>query len=157
MNDKPITDTKAMMERSIFLYEFGDGYITNYGKERAFKMFTAKSFLDRGIIAAGASDCPITFSNPLMGIHLAVNRTTQGGQVINSDECISPEEALRMFTINGAYASHEDHLKGSIEAGKLADMVILNSDYITTPKDKIWNIKVDTTIIDGKIEYTRKV
>ena len=141
----------------IFLYEFGDGYITNYGKERAFKMFTAKSFLDRGIIAAGASDCPITFSNPLMGIHLAVNRTTQGGQVINSDECISPEEALRMFTINGAYASHEDHLKGSIEAGKLADMVILNSDYITTPKDKIWNIKVDTTIIDGKIEYTRTV
>ena len=92
-----------------------------------------------------------------MGIHLAVNRTTQGGQVINSDECISPEEALRMFTINGAYASHEDHLKGSIEAGKLADMVILNSDYITTPKDKIWNIKVDTTIIDGKIEYTRTV
>ncbi|MDO5124714.1 MAG: amidohydrolase, partial [Eubacteriales bacterium] len=63
----------------IFLYEFGDGYLTNYGKERAYKMFTAKSFLDRGIVAAGASDCPITFSNPLMGIHLAVNRTTQGG------------------------------------------------------------------------------
>ena len=140
----------------IFLYEFGDGYLTNYGKERAFKMFTAKSFLDRGIIAAGASDCPITFSAPLMGMHLAVNRETQGGNVINPDERINSMEALRMFTYNGAYASREEDIKGSLEVGKLADMVILDSDYAKTAPDKIWDIKVDTTIIDGVIEYERK-
>ena len=54
----------------IFLYEFGDGYLRNYGKDRTNRMFTCKSFIDRGILAAGSSDCPITFSNPLMGIHL---------------------------------------------------------------------------------------
>ncbi|MDO4544758.1 MAG: amidohydrolase [Bacillota bacterium] len=140
----------------IFLYEFGDGYLTNYGKERAFKMFTAKSFLDRGIIAAGASDCPITFSDPLMGIHLAVNRQTQGGNVVNPDERISPMDGLRMFTYNGAYASCEEDIKGSIEVGKLADLAILNGDFAKTAPDKIWDLKVDTTIIDGKIEYERK-
>ena len=139
----------------IFLYEFGDGYITNYGKERAYKMFTAKSFLDRGIIAAGASDCPITFSDPLMGIHLAVNRETQGGNVINPDERISPMDALRMFTYNGAYASCEEDIKGSIEEGKLADLAILDGDFTATAPDKIWDLSVDMTIIDGKIEYEK--
>lgn len=140
----------------IFLYEFGDGYITNYGKEMAFRMFTAKSFIDRGIIAAGASDCPITFSNPLMGIHLAVNRKTQGGNIINPEECISPMEALRMFTYNGAYASKEENIKGSIEKGKLADLVILNGDFMKQNPENIWDMKVDTTIIDGKTVYERE-
>lgn len=140
----------------IFLYEFGDGYITNYGKERAFKMFTAKSFIDKGIIAAGASDCPITFSNPLMGIHLAVNRKTQGGNIVNPEECISPMDALRMFTWNGAYASFDENIKGSIEVGKLADLVVLDGDFTTVDPEKIWDLKVDTTIIDGVIEYERE-
>ncbi|MDO4393914.1 MAG: amidohydrolase [Bacillota bacterium] len=139
----------------IFLYEFGDGYITNYGKDRAFKMFTAKSFIDKGIITAGASDCPITFSDPLMGIHLAVNRETIGGNVINPDERISPMEALRMFTYNGAYASCEEQIKGSLEVGKLADMVILDSNFLETAPDKIKELNVDMTIIDGVIEYER--
>ncbi|MBQ0079582.1 MAG: amidohydrolase [Eubacterium sp.] len=139
----------------IFLYEFGDGYITNYGKESAYRMFTCKSFLDRGIISAGASDCPITFSDPLMGIHLAVNRETQGGQVINPDERLKPMEALRMFTYNGAYASREEDIKGSIEVGKLADLAVLNGDFTKCAPDKIWDMKVDMTILDGVIEYTR--
>lgn len=140
----------------IFLYEFGDGYMKNYGKERAFKMFTAKSFFDRGIIAAGASDCPITFSDPLLGIHLAVNRETQGGQVINPDERVTPMEALRMFTYNGAYASCEEDIKGSIEPGKLADLTVLDQDFSKTDPGKIRDIGVDMTIIDGQIEYEKE-
>ena len=139
----------------IFLYEFGDGYVTNYGKESAWRMFTCKSFIDRGIIAAGASDCPITFSDPLMGIHLAVNRETQGGQVINPDERIEPLQALRMFTYNGAYASREENIKGSIEVGKLADLAVLDQDFMKVPRNEIRNIKVDMTILDGIIEYER--
>ncbi len=139
----------------IFLYEFGDGYITNYGKETAYRMFTAGSFIDRGIISAGASDCPITFSDPLMGMHLAVNRETQGGQVINPDERIKPMEALRMFTYNGAYASREEDIKGSIETGKLADITVLDQDFTKVDPGKIWDVKVDMTIIDGVIEYEK--
>ena len=118
-------------------------------------MFTCKSFIDRGIIAAGASDCPITFSDPLMGIHLAVNRETQGGQVINPDERIEPLQALRMFTYNGAYASREENIKGSIEVGKLADLAVLDQDFMKVPRNEIRNIKVDMTILDGIIEYER--
>ena len=71
----------------IFLYEFGDGYITNYGEDMAFKMFTAKSFLDRGIIAAGASDCPITFSDPLMGIDLGGKQEENAGRKCHRPVC----------------------------------------------------------------------
>lgn len=159
INDELLDRIKKLnivpISNPIFLYEFGDGYIKNYGKERAFKMFTAKSFIDKGIIAAGASDCPITFSNPLMGIHLAVNRVTQGGQVINPQERINPMQALRMFTYNGAYASCEEDIKGSIEEGKLADLTILDGDFTKTAPDKIWDMKVDMTIIGGQVEYER--
>lgn len=140
----------------IFLYEFGDGYMRNYGKERAYRMFTCKSFLDREITAAGSSDCPITFSNPLLNMHLAVNRATQTGQVINPEERISPQQALRMFTYNGAYASFDEENKGSIEAGKLADLAVLSESLSDVPSDRIRDVKVDMTIIDGKIVYERK-
>jgi predicted amidohydrolase YtcJ len=128
----------------------------NYGKERAFRMFPSKTFLEHDIIMAGSSDCPITFSNPLLGIHLALNRTTQTGQVINEEECIDLLQALRMFTYNGAYASFEEDKKGSLEAGKLADLVILSEEILQTPKDKIKDVKVDMTFIDGEPVFERK-
>jgi predicted amidohydrolase YtcJ len=137
----------------VFLYEFGDGYVENYGEESANRMFTCKSFIDRGIIAAGASDCPITCSDPLMGMHLAVNRETKSGRVINPEERVTPMEALRMFTYNGACASNEEDIKGSIEVGKLADLVVLDGDFTEVEPAGIKDMKVDLTILDGKIVY----
>ncbi|MBR0598174.1 amidohydrolase [Sinanaerobacter chloroacetimidivorans] len=140
----------------IFLYEFGDGYMVNYGKERAYRMFPNKSYFDRGILAAGSSDSPITFSNPILNMHLAVNRETQTGQMINLKERISVKEALRMFTYHGAYASFEEDRKGSIEAGKLADLVLLSDDLLKVSSDRIKEITVDMTIIDGDIVYRKE-
>lgn len=140
----------------IFLYEFGDGYMVNYGQERAYKMFTAKSFFDRGIIAAGSSDCPVTFSNPILNMHLAINRETQTGQVINADERVTVEQALRMFTYNGAYASFDEDKKGTIEVGKLADLAVLSGSLYNTHTDKIMDLSVDMTIIDGEIVYQQE-
>jgi predicted amidohydrolase YtcJ len=101
INDELLERIKALgivpILNPIFLYEFGDGYMVNYGKERAYRMFAAKSFLDKGVLAAGSSDCPITFSNPILNMHLACNRTTQTGQVLNKKECIGVMDALRMF------------------------------------------------------------
>ena len=138
----------------IFLYEFGDGYLINYGKERAYRMFTCKSFLDRGVPVAGSSDCPITFSNPILNMHLAVNRATESGQIINPDERINVFDALRMFTYNGAYASYEEEIKGSLETGKLADLVVLSGSLSDTPADQISSLKVDMTFIDGELVYS---
>lgn len=140
----------------IFLYEFGDGYLVNYGRERAARMFTNKSYFSRNIIAAGSSDCPITFSNPLLNIHLAVNRETQTGQVINPGERISVLQALRMFTYHGACASFEESSKGSVETGKLADLAVLSGNLLNVSLDEIKALQVDMTVIDGKIVYRRE-
>ncbi len=160
INDELLSRIKKLgivpIPQPIFLYEFGDGYMRNYGKERAYRMFTCKSFLDREITAAGSSDCPITFSNPLLNMHLAVNRATQTGQVINPEERISLQQALRMFTYNGAYANFDEENKGSIEVGKLADLAVLSESLSDVPPDRIRDVRVDMTIIDGKIVYERK-
>ena len=157
MNDELLGRMKKLgivpVPQPVFLYEFGDGYMRNYGEKRAYRMFPCKSYVDYGIIAAGSSDCPITFSNPFLNMYMAANRKTQTGQVINEAECVTPLEALKMFTWNGAYASFEEGVKGSIEAGKLADLVVLSRDFLTTPREEIKDITADLTMIDGEIVY----
>ncbi|HML37511.1 MAG TPA: amidohydrolase [Bacillota bacterium] len=159
VNDELLERIKKLgivpISNPIFLYEFGDGYMVNYGKERAYRMFSNGSYFKKGIIAAGSSDCPITFSNPLLNMHLAINRTTQTGQVINPDERVTIEQALRMFTYNGAYASFDEDKKGTIEVGKFADLAVLSGSLYDTAPDKVKDLSVDMTVIDGKIAYQR--
>lgn len=159
INDELLNRIKALgilpVLNPIFLYEFGDGYMVNYGEERAYRMFAAKSFLNRGILAAGSSDCPITFSNPILNMHLACNRTTQTGQVINPEECIGVMDALRMFTYNGAYASFEEDIKGTLEEGKLADLAVLSEDLTKVKPENLRDLVVDMTFIDGEKLYER--
>ena len=137
----------------VFLYEFGDGYMINYGKERTEHMFTCRTFFDEGIICAGSSDCPITFSEPLLGIHLAVNRETFTGQKISQKEKITKTQALRMFTYNSAYAAFEENEKGSLEPGKKANFVVLSDSYEKCADSDIKNLIVECTVKDGKIIY----
>jgi predicted amidohydrolase YtcJ len=139
----------------VFLYEFGDGYFINYGRERADMMFPCASFLRAGVPIAGSSDCPITFSNPMLNIYMAVNRRTQTGQHIGGDESITVAEALRAFTMGGAYASFEEDIKGSIETGKLADLVVLSDDLYAVPSEKIRSIRAELTMIGGEIVYEK--
>ena len=74
-------------------------------------------------------------------------------KIYNIDESISREEALRLYTINGAYSTGEEDIKGSIEPGKLADMIILDSDYLQCNENNIKDIKVKTTILGGKVVF----
>lgn len=137
-----------------FFIEFGDGYLKDIG-ERVEHMYPVRDFFDRGIIAAGGSDAPVTAYNPLLGIHGAVNRCSNSGQVVGAKQRISVMEAIRMFTWNGAYASFEEHLKGSIEVGKLADLVILSDRILDIPTDAIKDLVVEMTILDGEIVYKK--
>jgi predicted amidohydrolase YtcJ len=138
-----------------FPYEYGDIYMEHYG-ERVNNMYTLRDYIDNGIIAAGASDSPVTDYNPLLGIHVAVNRQNQYGQNVGINQSISVLEAIRVYTFNGAYASFEEDIKGSIEIGKLADFVILDGDILNTSINHIKNIKVYMTVIDGEIVYEKK-
>ncbi|MEK4229099.1 amidohydrolase [Solibacillus sp. FSL H8-0538] len=138
-----------------FPYEFGEIYVRHYG-DRVQHMYAVRDFIDQGIIAAGGSDAPVTEINPLLGIHVAVNRKSQSGMDIGSSQSVSVMEAIKLYTWNGAYASFEEDIKGSIEVGKLADLVILNNSILNVSPNQIKDIKVETTMIDGEIIYYKE-
>ncbi len=119
------------------------------GKERARWVYPFKSLIRERIMVAAGSDCPVEPIDPLLGIWAAVTRTD------SYDENVTAEEALRMYTLNAAYASFQEDRKGSIEAGKLADFTVLSEDPCGISAEKIKEIAVEMVIIDGKIVYKR--
>ncbi|MEX0925739.1 MAG: amidohydrolase family protein, partial [Dehalococcoidia bacterium] len=139
----------------VFFWEFGDGYIQNYGRQRADYMFRSGTLTKRGVIVAGGSDTPVTDHNPLLAISEAMTRETMNGDVCGPDEKVDLDTALRFHTINGAYASFEDHIKGSIEPGKLADVVVLSRDLRDYSPHDVRDVKVEATYVDGKVAYKR--
>lgn len=120
------------------------------GKERCKMVYPFRSMLDAGVIIASGSDCPVEDPNPILGIHAMVNR-----EVFIPEEAISVEDALKTFTINGAYAAFEEKVKGSIEVGKLADLVILSENPLEIPRERIKEIQVWETIIRGKTVFKK--
>jgi predicted amidohydrolase YtcJ len=121
------------------------------GKERCKYTYPMKSIIDAGITLISGSDCPVEEPNVIMGLHALVNRN---GFV--PKQCISMRDALKTYTINAAYASFEENVKGSIEVGKLADLVILDKNPLEISKDDIREIKVLETIIRGKSKYKKQ-
>lgn len=101
------------------------------------------------------SDFPTNSMNPWLNLYLAVTRRDETGKRYGADQAIGREEALRMYTLSGAHASFEDGLKGSIEVGKLADMVVLDRDYMTVDAEQIRHIRVLRTIVGGREVYRR--
>ena len=88
-----------------------------------------------------------------MGIYAAVTRQAESGQQLLPEECISASQALAMYTINAAYASFEEGIKGSITPGKLADLVLLSDDPTRVPPEQIKEVKVEMTIIGGEVVW----
>jgi predicted amidohydrolase YtcJ len=126
-----------------------------YGEDLMKRSMAYRSFLDSGIRAAAGSDfSPGPFA-PLMGIQGMVTRTGWNGETWGANQRISVDEALEVNTINGAYNSHEEKIKGSITPGKLADFVILADDPHTVPADKIKDIEIVRTVTGGSTVYEK--
>jgi predicted amidohydrolase YtcJ len=136
-----------------FFWEFGDGYIQNYGHPRADTMFPVRSLIAAGVPVAGSSDAPVTHYGPLFGIEQALTRRTMAGDVCGPDERVDLTTAIRMHTINGAFASFEEGFKGSIEAGKAADIVVLAEDLSLIPVERIRDVGVAMTVVGGEVVY----
>jgi predicted amidohydrolase YtcJ len=119
------------------------------GPERARWLYPLKSLLSEGIRVSGGSDCPMEPLSPLLGIQATVTRE------FFPEERITVDEALQIYTLDAAYASFEESIKGSIEEGKLADLTVLSSDPYTVPPSKIGDIKVEMTIIGGSAVYSK--
>lgn len=125
----------------------------DYGPEKMEWMFAHKSFLDYGIPVAPASDYTPGPFEPLMAIQSMVTRKDWKGRVWGPSQRISVAQAMKICTVNGAYASMEENIKGSITPGKLADLTLLGADPHDTVPDEIKNIPVLQTIVDGKTVY----
>ena len=134
-----------------------------FGPERMKDFQPLRSMLDAGLVVAGGSDHMIRFDSrlatnpyhPFFGMWMAITRKTTDGKVLNPEQRISRMEALKMWTWNGAYLMFGEREKGSIEPGKLADMVVITKDFSTCPEDDIKDIEPVETIVGGKVVYQR--
>jgi len=115
-----------------------------------------KKLIDSGATICNGTDAPVEDVDPVKCFYSSVTRKSADGKVFYGDQKMSRLEALKSYTINGAFASFEENVKGSIKAGKLADLVVLSNDLLKCSDDEIKNTKVLYTIVNGKILYTSK-
>ncbi|MGH9844928.1 MAG: amidohydrolase [Blastocatellia bacterium] len=135
------------------------------GAERMKHFLPFRSMLDAGVVVAGGSDHMVRFDprlatnpyHPFFGMWMAITRQTVDGSVINPEQRITRIEALRMWTLNGAYLSFEEKSKGSIEPGKLADLIVVSKDFLSCPADEIKEIEPLLTLVGGKEVYRAAV
>lgn len=133
-------------------YAGADGFIRRLGRERAERAVPLQTLLRSGLVVSGGSDWPGAPNNPFVNIYYYVTRQTDAGP-LGVSERIDRLEALKVMTQNNAYLTFEEHLKGSIRAGKLADFVVLSDDLLTVPEDKILSIRALATYVGGRAVY----
>jgi predicted amidohydrolase YtcJ len=133
-----------------FVGEIGDGMLRALGPDRAGWAYRYRSLLDAGVVVPGSSDRPVVDGAPLRGMHDMVNRLTDTGAGCGTEEAVTGLEALTAYTLGSAYASHQEHERGSIEVGKLADLVVLSDDPATVDPTTIEDIQVLRTLLGGE-------
>ncbi len=139
-----------------FGWELGDQHRGFMGMERMKRYMPMSSFMEMGIVASGNADWPVCSANPMEGIHVCVNRTSETGQDLSRVQAIGVMDAIRVYTWNGAYITFEEDVKGSIEPGKLADFAVLDTDILDCDPAEIVKTKVLMTIVDGEVVYERE-
>ena len=146
-----------------WLYLDGPALKKVFGAEGMRYFFPLRSYIDAGIVVAGGTDHMIGFDkntavnpyNPFLGMWIEVVRKMKDGEVLDPEQRITRAEALKTYTIWGAYMQENEKEKGSIEPGKLADMVVIDRDYLTCPEDQIKEIEPVQVVLDGKTVWKK--
>lgn len=146
-----------------WLYLDGIALEKVFGPEGMRYFFPMRSWIDAGIVVAGGSDHMIGHDknkatnpyNPFLGMWIDVTRRTAAGRVLNPEQRISREEALRSYTSWAAYLQSEESHKGSLEPGKLGDLIVIDRDFLNCPEDQIKDIQALIAVIEGKIAWER--
>jgi predicted amidohydrolase YtcJ len=136
-----------------FASELGDGMLASVGPSRHSWLYRQRSLLDAGLVLPGSSDRPVVAGAPLLGLHDMVNRRSADGVPFNAGEAVTAAEALRAYTWGSAYASHAEHVKGSVAPGKLADLAVLSEDPTKVSQDRIAGLEVIATIAGGQFRH----
>ncbi len=137
------------------LYLAGPSLVHYWGAARAARVTPVRAYLDHGVEVAAGTDAPVVPFPPLWTMFHFVTRETIGGRVLGPDQKITREEALRIATMGNARLTFEEQIKGSIEAGKLADFVVLDEDIMTVDAKRIEQMKVLMTVVGGNAVFTR--
>ena len=136
-----------------FATELGDGMLAAVGPARHGWLYRQRSLLEAGMVLPGSSDRPVVTGAPMLGIADMVNRRTASGAPFNPGEAITAQQALYAYTRGSAYASRQEHVKGSIAPGMLADLVMLSEDPTAVSPERIAEVAVLATIVDGHPRY----
>ncbi|MBV8147214.1 MAG: amidohydrolase family protein, partial [Gammaproteobacteria bacterium] len=124
-----------------------------YGEERLRHMFAMRDFLDAGIKAAPGSDYTASPAEPMLWLRSEVTRADASGHLWGANQRISVVEAIRCSTVHGAYASFEEGIKGTLEPGQLADLVVWDQDLLTVDPAGFMSIKPERTMLGGRWVY----
>jgi predicted amidohydrolase YtcJ len=133
--------------------------VQRLGPERILGAYAWKSFMRIGVHVAAGSDFPVESPNPMLGIYAAVTREDQFGTPPNGwypDQRMTRDQALRSFTVEGAYAAFEENTKGTLEPGKLADFILISGDPMTMPSAGLWKTRVMMTVAGGNVVYSTR-
>jgi predicted amidohydrolase YtcJ len=152
MNERARRLGLVISAQQLLVYAFAPTMIECWGDERMRNVSPHRTWLDAGLVVAAGSD--VVPFDPLVGIWSMVTRRTLAAGIVGPDQRVTREEALRMYTINGAYLTFEENLKGSIEPGKLADLVILDGDPLSCPEAEIKDLPVATTVLGGRVVHS---
>jgi hypothetical protein len=147
----------------VWLWKDGTTLLKVLGKERMRWFHPYRSWLEHTVIGGGSDHMikldPREATNawdPWLGLSVLLTRTTERGIDLGQDETLTREQALRVYTINNAYLNHEEKIKGSLEIGKLGDLIVIDRDILTCPVKDVAGTKVLYTIVGGKVVYERK-
>lgn len=142
--------------QQVFIHDFGDAYIKVLGPERALSSYPFKTWLDLGLKPATGSDAPVCDPNPFPNFHTMLTRQTWRGTVMDERERVTIEEALQAYTEYGAFSQKQEHVKGRLAPGFLADIAVFSRDLLTArPEEILKDTHCDLTILNGRIVYDR--
>jgi hypothetical protein len=142
-----------IVSQANFFSLLGDGFIEAYGPTRSQGLYPFGTLLRRGIKLALSSDCPVAEPNPLIGVRDAICRRTASGQGLGLAECITAEQAVALYTREASYFSFEENQRGTLKAGKAADLVVLDEDPLQLLPGEIPNCLVKMTVVGGRIVH----
>ncbi len=141
----------VVVTQPAFIYFNGQKYLSEVEEGMLPHLYPLGTLAKQGVRLAAGSDAPVTYPKPLLGIYAAATRRTSAGHILSPGQGLSVKEALRMHTIGGAYASFQEGTKGSIQVGKLADMVLLTHDPTAIKPCGIKDIEVVMTMVGGRV------
>nr|WP_321455540.1 amidohydrolase [uncultured Cohaesibacter sp.] len=143
--------------QQVFLYDFGDAYMSMIDKERVYSAYPQKTWTDMGLKPPAGSDSPVCDPAPWANLYAMLTRKTGAGTQLDPTECLSIEEALQSYTEYGAYSQKQEHVRGKLMPGYLADVAVFSRNLLeATPEEILKDTVCDLTILGGKVVFERK-